>query len=151
MENLNLDKISTKITNSNYPLSLCSNSKSKPKSPHKKTSDFNSSQNNFHKTSIKIPELQTSQNSYNNNINNNLENEISLKNHININIDAMTQKIVSYSKKIKEMEKELKEKNNIIKKLHEKVDKKNEEINKLNEIIVVRNLKKNLKKKFKKN
>lgn len=67
----------------------------------------------------------------------NLENEILLKNHLNLNIENMTHKIVGYARKIKDFEKELKEKNNIIKKLHEKIDKKNEEIVKLNELLSV--------------
>ena len=136
MENLNLDKVKT----GNIPLSL-SRSKTNSKSPQKNLSvSFDKKmRKSFEENNniMKIPDLQSSKNSSNFN-NNNLDNEISLKNHININIDVMTQKIVSYSKKIKEMEKELKEKNSQIKKLHEKVDKKNEEINKLNEIIIVK-------------
>lgn len=76
---------------------------------------------------------------------NNLENEIYMKNHLSVNIDNMTKKIINLTKINKNMEKELKDKNALIKKLNEKLDKKSEEIWKLNDLVSV---KKNFLKKF---
>lgn len=109
MENLDLDKIK---------LSDKSNKSPRLNSPS------NLSQSLRNSTS---PLIQKSSQS--------MDEEITLKNHLNLNLNTLNQRLIEKTKLIKSMDKEVKEKNSIIEKLHQKIEKKNEEISKLNEIL----------------
>jgi hypothetical protein len=62
---------------------------------------------------------------------------IAFKNHMNINLTDINNRLLEKTKTIKYLEKELKDRNSLINKLHEKLDKKNEEIANLNDALAV--------------
>ena len=58
--------------------------------------------------------------------NRNAEDEINLKNHLNLNLNSVSQRLIEKTKYIKSIEKELKDKTAVIDSLHKKVEKKKE-------------------------
>lgn len=123
MENLDMDKLKmnkAKSNNLNESI-LCNSTRSLKDRSHSRKKKFANSFEKFER------ECHTQI----------VDNEVHMKNHINLNLKNMNNRLMEKTKIIKNLERELREKNANISKLQEKLEQKNEEILRLNEALIV--------------